>query len=52
MALEFYDLISGIYGLFLKLVTYGLVPGTGDFPSEARPGPNMGTNRVYVILSI
>lgn len=26
----FYGLVPGVYGLFLDLVTYGLVPGTDD----------------------
>ena len=48
----FYDLISGISGLFLELVTYGLVPGTGGCLFKIRPGPKMETNGVYVVLSI
>lgn len=45
---EFSGLVPGIYGLFLELVTYGLVPGTGGFLFEIRRGPKMETN---VILS-
>lgn len=48
----FYAFVPGIYGLFLEVLTYGLVPGTGDIPFETRPGPKMETNGVYVILSI
>lgn len=33
---RFYDFILGIGGLFLELVNYGLVPGTGGFLFEIR----------------
>lgn len=46
----FYDLISGIYGLFLELVAYSLVPETGGFLCEIRPGPEMETDGVSVVL--
>ena len=40
---EFYDLVSGFYGLFLELVSYGLL-------FKIRPGPYMETNGVYAAL--
>jgi hypothetical protein len=52
LAWGIYDLISGMHGLFLELVTYGLVPGNGGFSFEVRTGSNMGTNGIYVILSL
>lgn len=47
----FYDLVPGIYGLFLELVTYGLAPGTGVFLFKIKPGPKMETNGVQGVLT-
>ena len=41
---RFYDLILDFYGLFPKLVPYGLL--------EIRPGLQMETNGVYVALRL
>lgn len=41
-----YDLVPGIYGLFLELVTYG----TGGFLFEVEPGPKMEINGICVVI--
>lgn len=41
MGRGFITFFPGIYGQFLKLVAYSLVPETGGFLCEIRPGPEM-----------